>query len=119
METEAKKLHDLIVGLIKTKGELIYGDTHVLNISDEEDLDKFSTSHYRVYDRNGYVFDVVREYSSEANDGAGGLVYEFLPCVWDGFEAIKPIGIELAKSIIQNCFQTEKQYLHDFKANRV
>lgn len=106
----AEGLHSKIRSLLRIKGEIIYGHTHVLNISEEEEIDQFSQVLYRVYNKNGYVFDCIQEYASEAENGAGGLVYQFLPCIWDGFEAIKPIQLEIAYSIIDDLFNKEKVF---------
>jgi hypothetical protein len=110
-------LHENIKLLLKLKGELIYGNVHVLNISEEEYIDQFSEIHYRVYSNQGHVFDIIQSYSSEADDGGGGLVYEFLPCVWDGFEEIRPISLEDAYTIIKPLFHKEK--IHHFEFSKM
>lgn len=96
------------------RGEIIYGDTHIIDISEEEEVDQFSEVVYRVYSKDGFVFDVVQEYSSEAEDGGGGLVYQLLSHVWDGFENIKPVTIEIAYEIVNAVLNSrEKIYRHE------
>lgn len=108
-----EKLHGKIKSLLSRRGEIIYGDTHIINISDEEYVDQFSEVVYRVYDKQG-VFDVIQEYSSEAEDGAGGVVYSLLPQVWDGIEGIKPVSIEKAYEIVNAVINSrEKIYRHE------
>lgn len=107
MET-AKGLHNKIESVLRMMGEIIYDDTHVLNISEEEDIDQFSIVHYRVYHAREYCFDVIREYDSSAERGAGGYVYNFLPQIWDGFEPIKPLSLSTAYKIIDDVMNRNK-----------
>lgn len=109
-----KGLHGKIRSLLRMRGEIIYGDTHIINISEEEEIDHFSEVVYRVYSNEGFVFDVIQEYSSEAEDGGGGLVYQLLPHIWDGFESIKPVTIEKAYEIVNKVLNNrEKIYRHE------
>ena len=107
-------LHGKIKQLLKMRGEIIYGDTHIIDISEEPYIDKFSEIVYRVYDKGGYVFDVIQEYASDVEDGAGGLEYSLLPHVWDGFKEISPVSIEKAYEIVSRVINSrEKIYRHE------
>lgn len=108
IEYTPKGLHDKIRSLLRIIGEVLYDETHILNISDDEEIDQFSQVSYRVYHGNKCCFDVIREYSSEDERGGGGFVYSFHPDVWDGFEGITPVTIDEAYKIINDVFKRNK-----------
>lgn len=101
-------LHGKIRSLLRMMGEIIYDDTHVLNISEEEEIDQFSTVHYRVYHNNKYCFDVIQEYDSAAERGAGGLVFNFLPAIWDGYRDLPPMSLDKAYEIVDQAIARNK-----------
>jgi hypothetical protein len=121
MKEQEKKYYNLyakIKLLLQMRGEIITGETHILNLSDEDDQDEFSTVRFRVYDKTA-VFDVVRQYYSSVNDGAGGVVYEFEPCTWDGFESIKPATIEQAREIVMRVLGHRKNWETEDQINEI
>lgn len=109
-----KPLFDKIRLLLEErKGEVLYGDTHVIDVSEEEYVDKFNDVHYRVYHSSGKVFDIVQAYSSEAYGGGGGPVYEYYSQV---FEDEKETTIEEAHTIIDSLFGQAQIWRYEFKA---
>lgn len=76
---------------IESRGELLEGDIHIIDTSDEfpcHDKDRC----YRVYHSNGYCFDIKREYVCDPSEigqfddvHSDGFHYEFFT-EWGGFE---------------------------------
>ena len=86
------KLRNLLSG----KKEIIIGNTHIINISEEED-DKFQNVNYRVYHSEGYCFDSMQVYTDSDTDDYG-MTYKFFSDKFDGF---KPISLSKAFEIIK------------------
>lgn len=91
----------------KGRSEVLFGKIHIIDISEEEYIDKFTNVDYRVYHSDGYCFDVKQAYASEAEDGAGGIEYHFFD---DAFDDFKRINICDAIKMIQEFTPVEDNY---------
>lgn len=102
IKNKEQKLFDLIQSKMKSlygNSEILFGKIHLIDISEEEYIDHFTNVEYRCYHSDGYCFDCVKKYSSEAEDGGGGIIYEFFD---DNFDGFKRIDIDLAIQIISD-----------------
>jgi hypothetical protein len=94
---KAKELYDLVA----KKGELLKGKLHILDNSDDEDVNSiYGEGLYRVYHEDGYCFDVSKtiiDWDIREGKEVDNFDY-FMYSEWDGF---KNLTIEKAIELIK------------------
>lgn len=112
----AKDVYDTVQSALRSKGlhelrgELITGNIHILNISEEQPYEwKHNDIRYRVYHSDGYCFDVERTYVDCYEDEILGFrfksedsfAYEVFPEVWDGFKNKDALSIDKCIELLE------------------
>lgn len=89
MKKTTDKIEQQIFEEVDRIGELLEGELHIIDMSDELKKESWGEKQYRIYHSNGYCVDIFKIMSKEDYETGEPLahIYEVLQ-EWDGFEEI-------------------------------